>query len=67
MTCNVRWCEPCIKNRGDYDQPCCSGMNFSELDYARRYWDSDEYDSDDLDRTWWGNRNAGFSVMYGSD
>ena len=60
VTCNVRWCEKCINEQGDYDEPCCTAMHFSQLDYARRYWGSDEYDSDDMESTWWGNEKANF-------
>jgi hypothetical protein len=58
VTCNMRWCQPCAKKTGPFDEGCCSKMHFSELDYARRYWDSDEYNSSDLDDTWWTNEKC---------
>lgn len=58
VTCNMRWCQTCAKERGPYDEGCCRSMHFSQLDYARRYWDSDEYDSDDLEETWWANEKC---------
>lgn len=62
IACNSSWCEPCAKGHGDYDEGCCGRMHFSQLDYARRYLDSDEYDSDYMESTWWGNEECKWSL-----
>lgn len=49
--CDMRWCSHCREAVADdpFQEHCCHRCHFSMKDYARRYWDSDEYNSSELD------------------